>query len=49
MGRGSVNAALGQFEHSLVSDLVVGFFIFSVCGGGGFLWWWGWVIDGNGG
>ena len=36
VGSGFVNAALGQFEHCLVSDLVVGFFIFVVCGGGGF-------------
>ena len=49
MGSGFVNAALGQFEHCLVSDLVVGFFIFVVCGGGGFPWLWGWVIDGGGG
>ena len=40
MGRGFVNAALGQFEHCLVSDLVVGFSIFVVRDGGGFPWWW---------
>ena len=49
MGHGSVNTALGQFEHCLILDLVVGFSIFVVHGVGGFLWWWGWVIDGGGG
>ena len=49
MGSGFVNAMLGQFEHCLVSDWVVGFSIFAVRGGGRFPWWWGWVIDGGSG